>query len=79
MHGQALPSSVYENGPNDYEVAFLMITSKHWDCCTVYIRPTAMSLKETYLPIPVSYDILVQLGSWLSILISIMVHAIRLK
>jgi len=25
MHGQALPS-VYENGPNDYKIALLMVT-----------------------------------------------------
>jgi len=28
MHGQALPS-VYENGPNDYKIALLMVTYWH--------------------------------------------------
>jgi len=69
-HGLTLPS-VYVNSPNDCEIAFFMITSWHRDCCTV--GPTAVSLGQTCLPIPVSYNIFGTTG------FKYLAHAVRLK
>jgi len=72
MHGLALPS-VYENGRNDYKIALLMITSCHWDCYTVYAT-NCYVIKANMLTNTSKLQYLVQLGSWLSILI--MLHTV---